>query len=305
MPASPRSLTVFVLRGLLCGLVYVVVIVANSVLFSLLHVNVPNPAPSGTSQAQAFVMLLIASALLGVALMPLAVGLSGSRLLRSLALAMLLLVCLGVNATIEILVFTSFVTRQTALPFLASNVFPSVALATSLAFPKTQGSGSPTFVEFVHKFFGSHSAVSWMWRICLAIIAFPLIYLVFGAMVAPLVVPAYRAGITGLVLPPLSVIMPVQILRSSLFLIGSLPCLILWRGRRGSLVFALGLAHWFLVGLFGLLQSSFLPSVLRVAHSLEIGADSFVYAAVLVFLLCPRLQPIPVFVHSRDPVFPS
>jgi hypothetical protein len=73
--------------------------------------------------------------------------------------------------------------------------------------------------------------------------------------------------IAGLVLPPLSVIMPVQILRSTLFLLASLSSLILWRGRRGALVAALGLAHRFLFGAFGLLQSSFLSQVLRIAHT--------------------------------------
>jgi hypothetical protein len=53
----------------------------------------------------------------------------------------------------------------------------------------------------------------------------------------------------------------------------------------GSLLFALALAHFFLVGLFALMQASFFPPVLRVAHSLEVAADSFAYATIPVLLL--------------------
>jgi hypothetical protein len=55
-----------------------------------------------------------------------------------------------------------------------------------------------------------------------------------------------------------------------------------------QLILALGLTHWMLVGLFGLLQVAWLPTILRVAHSLEIGADSFACSAALVFLLRPQ-----------------
>jgi hypothetical protein len=120
-------------------------------------------------------------------------------------------------------------------------------------------------------------------------------------MIAPIVVPTYRAGIAGLVLPPLSTIMLVQLVRSPLFLLASLPFLILWKGKRGSLIFSLGLAHWFTVGLFGLLQAHQFSMTLRIAHSLEICADSFAYAALLVLLLSPRAATKP----ATAPMFPS
>jgi hypothetical protein len=48
------------------------------------------------------------------------------------------------------------------------------------------------------------------------------------------------------------------------------------------------LADWLVVGLFGVVQALWFPPVLRIAHSLVIGADSFADAAAIVFLLCPR-----------------
>jgi hypothetical protein len=90
----------------------------------------------------------------------------------------------------------------------------------------------------------------------------------------------YRAGGFGRTLPPISAFLPFEFIRSALFLVACFPFLLLWKASRGSLIFSLGLAFWVLNGLFGLLQSLGFPPVLRIAHSLEIGADSFVHAAV-------------------------
>jgi hypothetical protein len=115
-----------------------------------------------------------------------------------------------------------------------------------------------------------------------------VIYFLFGLCVAPFVIPIYEAGVIGLRLPPLDVIMRTQLLRSFLFLASSLPVILLWSGSRRRLILALGWAHTAMVGLYGLSQASFMPPVLRVLHSFEIAADSFVYAFILVWLFFPR-----------------
>jgi len=71
-------------------------------------------------------------------------------------------------------------------------------------------------------------------------------------------------------------------------LIASLPLIVWWNKSGGLLIFSLGLAHWLVVGLFGLVQALWFRPFLRVAHSLEIGADSLAYAVAMVFLLFPR-----------------
>ncbi|HVM75535.1 MAG TPA: hypothetical protein VMT75_07820 [Candidatus Saccharimonadales bacterium] len=66
------------------------------------------------------------------------------------------------------------------------------------------------------------------------------------------------------------------------------------------------LAHWYLVGLFGLIQVTWMLPVLRIGHSFEIGADSFVYAAVLVHLFVPRHRESTVSTPAHAaPMFPS
>jgi hypothetical protein len=47
-----------------------------------------------------------------------------------------------------------------------------------------------------------------------------------------------------------------------------------------------------LVGGIGLLVGSFLPTILRVVHGLEILADSLCYTVVLSFLFCAREKVI-------------
>lgn len=306
MTTTPKSILILAAKGMLCGLIFVVGTILAGMFAAAVHISIPHLTPPGISEAEALRGFLIASALMGLALTPLAYGIRGGRIARWLALAFLPFICLAVNAVIEILIFTTMLSRPSAPSFVASFILPTLLFGAGLAFLAKSEPGAPSFSQQAKALFSTHSAGAWAWRLLLAILAFPLIYFTFGAMVAPLVVPAYRAGIAGLVLPPLSTIMPIQLVRSTFFLLASLPFLIMWKGKRGSLIFALGLAHCYLVGLFGLLQASFLPQVLRIAHSLEIAADSFVYAAVLVFLLIPRLSEnsVPAPAHAA-PMFPS
>jgi hypothetical protein len=121
------------------------------------------------------------------------------------------------------------------------------------------------------------------------VLAFPVAYFTFGAMVAPIVVPYYKGGgPIGLVIPPLAVILRTVLVRSSIFLVASLPAVLLWIGSRRGLIGALGLAHAVLVGIFGLAQTHLMPPILRITHGTEITADSFAYAAVLVWLFARR-----------------
>ncbi len=121
-------------------------------------------------------------------------------------------------------------------------------------------------------------------RIGVTWLAWPIIYFFFGMCVSPIVVPYYNAGIAGLRIPALSTILAVQLVRSVIFLAASLPFIALWKGSRRGLWLALGLAHAFTVGLYGLVGATFLPMVLRVTHSVEIAGDSFAYAGLLVLL---------------------
>jgi len=67
-------------------------------------------------------------------------------------------------------------------------------------------------------------------------------------------------------------------------IVATIPIALLWKKSRSSFIVSVGLAYAVAVGAFQLVQGTFLPVFLRVLHSVEIAADSFVYAAILGFL---------------------
>ena len=77
-------------------------------------------------------------------------------------------------------------------------------------------------------------------------------------------------------------------IRSLLFLAATVPIIVGWRRSRRALVLSLAAAFTAMVGLTGLIESSWMPTTLRIVHSLEIAADSLVHAWVLVALLVPQ-----------------
>ena len=62
---------------------------------------------------------------------------------------------------------------------------------------------------------------------------------------------------------------------------------------RRSLVLSLGFATSVLVGFMSVITSYWFPWQMRLFHGLEIVADSFVYAGVLVALLVKRRESVP------------
>lgn len=130
-------------------------------------------------------------------------------------------------------------------------------------------------------------AGAWLWRIALAGALFLPIYFFFGMLIAPIVIPYYNDPTSPfqLVVPGLEVILPLEIVRGLLMVLTVFPVVALWRSSRLSLALWLGLTLAILIGIGPLLAGVFLPVTLRVVHSLEITADSFVHAFVIAGLL--------------------
>ena len=292
----------FLLKAAFAGFLYFLGAILFGAFAAAIHFHVPNLDPPGTNLSIALPMFALSSALIGLALLPLALNTRSSRIVRALVLFVLIFVCLGVNAVIELTIFSTYFVHGGAVALVVSMILPSPLCALALSYSLPIASGGPAH----HAELRSRSNGSWLLRVVAAILAVPVIYFCFGAMVGPFVVDFYRSGASPLVLPPLSPILPVQVVRSSLFLLASAPFLFLWTRSRASLIFALGLAHCYLVGLFGLIQVTWMPPILRICHSLEITADSFAYAALLVFLFVPRRHESTVSTPAHvAPMFPS
>jgi hypothetical protein len=306
MTQTQPSVLGLVAKGILAGFLYILGSMLADMFFSALHMPLINVAPPGSDLHKTAYMLVLATPLLGLALVPLARHTAGSPLCRGLAISFLVFICMGLTSVMEMRIFMTVYSRGGSLAAILAAVPPALLCGLALGFLLPQEQVKISLSQKLRDFFAARTPVSWTARLFLAIVAFGVFYFVFGMLVAPFVVPFYRAGVLGLTLPPLSVILPVLFVRSILFLLASLPFLILWTRSRLSLIFSLGLAHWCLTGLYGMLMVVFWPPVMRIAHGLEIGADSFAYATALVFLLVPRHTESTVTTPAQmAPTFPS
>ena len=243
--------------------------------------NLPLPSlPKNASQAEGFGLFVLASLLLAAGTAQAAGFLRGGFKTRWLALGALLFICVGVNTAVEAVVFSSTIQPREGGTLAFMSLLPSLLAAAILA-RGTRGSATdpPAMPAF--------GGVGWSWRLIAAWLAFPVLYFIFGSIIAPFVTDAYRQGIAGLRIPSFAGTITTQLVRSPIFLAVTLPCVLLWNGSRRSLGIRLGLALAVMIGAYGLVQATFFPMHLRIIHTLEILADELAYAFVLAWLFRP------------------
>ncbi len=137
----------------------------------------------------------------------------------------------------------------------------------------------------VNEFFSRCTPLAWILRLAVAAVAFMPIYWFFGVMVVPVTGEYYRQNLYGLQMPTLNQILMILFVCSVLFLIACLPIFVLWQKSARGLFLNLGFALFVLVGLLYMLAADWMPVSVRLPHTIEILADEFVYAGVLVVLL--------------------
>ncbi|MGA2569574.1 MAG: hypothetical protein ABSF23_03575 [Terracidiphilus sp.] len=275
-----------------CWLAFLAAMFLSGVVTTILHFH-PAVLPSGVSVQALFLTQLAAGVVLVAGLWPLARSLAAPPALRTAAFVAFLFFAFGVNGMIEAKKFTSFLDAgigSAAVFYVCVAAF--VGTAVGLLFGSAgQPSGLPR-----------RNWVAWTWRVAAAWLGWPVIYFVFGMCVGPIVVPYYNAGVAGLRIPSMSVVIAIQLIRSPIFLLFTLPFVALWKGSRRGLWLALGIAHAFTIGLYGLVGAIFLPMVLRVAHTVEMTCDAFAYAGLLVLLFAaPAAKGVPAAPPLQDP----
>ncbi len=139
------------------------------------------------------------------------------------------------------------------------------------------------------------------WRTAAAWLGYAPIYYLIGLCVAPFTKSYYQdpSHSLGLVLPPLSAILVMQVARGGVFLAAVLPVLFAWRGPRSSLWVWLGALIFLQIAAPVLFQSYWLPAEVRAPHAVELLVDSFLQAGLYVLLLgtsrrAARQIPLPV-----------
>jgi hypothetical protein len=246
--------------------------------------GMPWPAfPNPPSQTTNLILGVFSSVLMASCLALLASGIRGSQPVRWLALSAFSYVIFGLNNEIEAAAFTTFGGTATMLVFFVVPCLLGAAAAVWLIRPATLP--EPRLVTVL-----AGPLSTWWWRVVLAWLAFPVIYIFFGMLVGPIVVPFYKEPGFMLTLPGWNTILPVVLLRSALALAVTLPILLLWSRSRRSLFVSLAIAFFALMGLIGLAATTFFPPTLRVVHSIEILGDAVVYAWVLVALFIPKAR---------------
>lgn len=258
----------------ICWVAFVAALIGYGFLAQAIHLP-QITTPGHTPIVIQFLAQLLSGAILVLGLYPLTQGMAGSAAARATAMVLFLFLVLGVNGVIETRAFSYLLDGKitSAVVYYAVQA-AVVGMALGACF------GSPgRAAGLAHR--GRLAASG---RGMVAWLAWPAIYLLFGMMVAPIVIPYYKAGVAALRIPPMTTIIGVQLVRSAVFLAATLPLIALWKGSRRALWLALGLAHAVVVGLYGLAGATFMPWALRITHSVEITADSFAYAGLLVLL---------------------
>jgi hypothetical protein len=195
------------------------------------------------------------------------------------------LLCYLVN-TLDGMLFSPLPNMSTGI---VSNVFPALLMAVVVALLWKPGKAESPDDNTVREYTSARQPADWAWRLALAWLAYPPIYYLMGRVVYPFVHHYYEdpsLGL-GLTLPPsLGVLLAMQVLRGALFLLAVLPIIIAWRGPRRGLWLWVGAVIFAQVAGQILLQAYWLPVALRLPHSLELLADSFLQAGVYALLLC-------------------
>ncbi|HXR45867.1 MAG TPA: serine/threonine-protein kinase [Candidatus Limnocylindrales bacterium] len=255
---------------------------------------VPPQFPETVDMRWFGVYAFTAGVVLAIALAALLRRLQGSRWTRFVIIGWFVYAWMGINNAIEAHIYTSVGGgRMTVVTMLFACLF--VAGAGVLLFT---GQGGQSFSKNLRQFFANRTPTQWTLRLAAAVLAFPLVYFVFGMPVGLIVSDSYRNHAFGLRLPSsLNVILGVQFIRSAFALLAALPILVAWRGSRRRFGWTFGLSLFVVSGLYGLIQAFWMPWTMRSVHAVELLLDSLAYGWLLALLLLPRTpmrNPVPV-----------
>lgn len=251
-----KSVGIITLKTLACGLLFFVGTIVGGLVASAAGFPVPT-MPDGTNSATLAGYLLLASLGIGGLLAYLASRISEGFLLRWLTLSLFGWVVYSLSTYIEAAIYTTFSSASLykvvmdLIAFLASSAAAVTFFRAKFPHNTPENHGRLTLSSF--SFYG------WAWRIVLAWVAFPVIYLSFGKLIEPLVIDYYRQGLFELTAPGWEQIIFAQMLRGLLFLGVCLAIITRWNRSRIELWFGLTAALYLLVGGFYMLQAYWFP----------------------------------------------
>ncbi len=274
----------YIWKIFLCALSLVVGSMAGG-MFSTALGLAPPQFPGTVDMRWLGIYAFAAGVVLAMALAGLLRRLQGSRWTRFVIIGWFAYAWMGINNAIEASIYTTVGgTGMTVVTMLFACLF--VAGAGVLLFAGRDGE---SFSKNLRQFFANRTAIQWTLRLGAVVLAFPLVYFVFGMPVGLIVSDSYRNHAFGLRLPSsLNVIVGVQFIRSAFALLAALPILVAWRGSRRRFGWTFGLSLFVVSGLYGLIQAFWMPWTMRSVHAVELLFDSLAYGWLLAVLLPPR-----------------
>jgi len=271
---------------ILCGLAYFVGLILGGMVASFFNLSQP-PMPEGGDQATLAIAMLLVSPILALALVLIARNIAGGWLVRTLILSVLTYVAYTLNTVLDASLYVTAYASTSAFTIISA-IVPSLFCGGAVALLFASIEKGESFFTAWKAYFSQRTPGQWLWRLLLAVVAFMPIYIFFGLLINPITGEYYRQNMYGLQAATWGQILPVQFLRSLLFMLACLPIFIAWQKSMRSLLLSLGVTLFILVGFVYLLIGSWLPLSVRIPHMIEILADSFVYAGALTWLLARR-----------------
>jgi len=271
MPNNRLNYLNLIVRGIIIGVAYSLLIVIFQQAFMFLKTDTTPLDPLVT-----FVLLSIGGVPLALVLGFVALHFKFPLPIRYL-LVFMILYCIGyVLNIIEYIFFSDVLIHQLYYEITVMTLTHIIiAFLIIMLYPANESTSS--LVSVIKSFFNGRPTQWWVVRIFLAGIAYLVIYLIFGMIVSPFVLPYYTDPSYGLnlKLPGFDVIIPLEIIRGMIYAILLIPIIATSTLKKWRLVLLLASVLLFVGAFPGLVGNQLWPIELRLAHGLEITADSF------------------------------
>ena len=290
-----KIIGVDILKGLAAAIVIFPGLIVGGLFTGLLGLTSPE-TPAYINMTTIFPLMMISGIIIAITLGECYRRLHWSFWPRMLAIWLTNYLLYNLLNLLDGLLFTPFPHMSTGI---ISYLFPALFSALVIAWLWKAEQVLPTR-EQISGFFSTRTGSSWAWRIAAAWLIYPAIYCLVGRVVALFTINYYQDPNSnlGLTLPPLGTLLLMQVLRGALFLLAVAPILVSWRGKSAHLWGWIGTVIFVLIANQVIIQAYWMPFDLRAPHALELLVDSFVQAAVYVWLL---YQPIPSANRVSEP----
>jgi hypothetical protein len=247
--------------------------------------GLPAPSlPTGVDPTHMLVIMFLSGMLIALTLGPLTKRLALPMLQRFGLLFLLLFVLNNLINVIEALFFTTMPFSE-QVNALVTTAVGQAGLALLLAVLFRPPSVERELLTALQETLSQRPWTSWAWRFALAGVLYVPVYLFFGMIIAPIVLPYYQEMGLGLTVPGFEVILPLEVFRGLLYVLTLFPLVAVLRVSRWWLAFWFVLTVCVLGSWVPMLSAAWWPVTLRLTHGLEITADSIVHGLIIALLL--------------------